>query len=91
MLLITNCKSNDDPEVISTDLKIIEIGNYKFEIPSNFELIQDQGIDSYIGKVIDSEITMRFDFGWYTSPSINLPDNEFLVIEDEINGHFLDK
>lgn len=71
------------------DSKInIEIGNYLFNFPSEFKLIEKQGIDSYIGNIVGSKISLYFDFGWYTSASQNLPQEQYNVIEDEIEGHF---
>jgi len=82
LLLITGCNNNDNEN--SNELNIIEIGSYKFVFPIEFELIEGQGIDSYVGNVVGSGISILFDYGWYTTPATN----EYEVIENNINGHY---
>ena len=83
-MLSLNCKNSDN----SNELSSIEIGSYRFNFPTNFTLEELQGIDSYVGNVNGSGISLFFDYGWYTSPATNLPSDQYLVIEDEINGHY---
>ena len=66
----------------------IEIGNYIFNFETEFTLEQLQGIDSYVGNVNGSGITLSFDYGWYTRPAKNLSADEYEVTEEEINGHY---
>jgi len=66
----------------------IEIGDYLFQFPSEFSLVPGQGTDSYIGNINGTDISLSFDYGWYTGPSSNLPEDEYIVTEDEIEGHF---
>jgi len=66
----------------------IEIGSYVFNFPSGFTLVPAQGIDSYVGNIEGAGISLSFDYGWYTSPVSNLPEDEYEVVEDELNGHF---
>jgi hypothetical protein len=47
--------------------KTIEIGDYLFEFPQDFKLIEEQGIDSYVGKVQGDSLSFGFDFGDYSS------------------------
>ena len=83
ILLLTTCSKDDANEPSS-----IEIGNYKFNFQSTFTLEEYQGIDSYAGKINGSEISLSFDYGWYTRPAENLPVDEYLVTEKELNGHY---
>jgi len=66
----------------------IEIGNYLFQFPLGFSLTPEQGIDSYVGQINGAGISLSFDYGAFTIPSSNLPATEYVVTEDEIDGHF---
>lgn len=66
----------------------IEIGNYSFQFSSEFVLVPGQGIDSYIGNINGDGISLSFDYGWFTRPSSNLSATEYVVTENEIDGHF---
>jgi hypothetical protein len=83
---VMSCNTNNESQPVNSS--VITIGNYRFTFPKGFELTEGQGIDSYIGTVNGSGISLFFDYGMYTSPAVNLDPNEYLVIEDEINGHF---
>jgi len=47
--------------------KTIEIGDYLFDFPSDFELVTEKGIDSYAGKIKGDSMLFGFDFGYYSS------------------------
>ena len=79
-----NCNEADN----STELSSIEIGDYRFNFPAEFTLEELQGIDSYVGYIHGSGISLSFDYGWYTSPLSNIDEDEYIVTEDELNGHF---
>jgi len=66
----------------------IEIGNYLFQFPLGFSLVPGQGIDSYVGQINGAGISLSFDYGAFTGPASNLPAAEYVVTEDEIDGHF---
>jgi len=70
------------------ETNLIEIGSYAFSFPPEFIQVRGQGIDSSIGNINGDGISLAYDYGWYTRPSTNLPETEYLIIEDEINGHF---
>ncbi len=46
--------------------KTIEVGNYLFDFPPDFELVPEKGIDSYVGKIKGDSIAFGFDFGYYS-------------------------
>jgi len=46
-----------------------------------FTLVPEQGFDSYVGKIEGTGISLFFDYGWYTSPRSNLPEDEYLVMK----------
>ena len=78
-----SCNKDDINEPSS-----IEIGNYIFNFETQFELEELQGIDSYVGNINGSGISLSFDYGWYTEPATNLSSDEYIVTEEEINGHY---
>lgn len=80
LLTFSNCNSDDNLNLEYTDLKTIEIGDYQLEVPNHFELKPGQGIDSYVGNVNGSGITLAFDFGVYTSPYENIDTAKFDLI-----------
>ena len=47
--------------------KTIEVGDYLFDFPADFELVSEKGIDSYVGKIKGDSMWFGFDFGYYSS------------------------
>ncbi|MEM6685970.1 MAG: hypothetical protein AAF617_09330 [Bacteroidota bacterium] len=92
ILALTWSCNNDDDATTTTNPPIyenrIDIEEYAFYFPDDFRLEPLQGIDSYIGNINGNEITLFFDYGWYTRPSENLSPSEFDVSEDIINGYY---
>ncbi len=62
-----------------SNLKPIDIRDYQLEVPSQFQLIEQQGIDSYVGKLSGEGIEIKYDFGVYTSPAKDLDQDKFDV------------
>lgn len=48
-------------------LKTIEVGDYLFDFPADFELVTEKGIDSYVGKIKGDSMWFGFDFGYYSN------------------------
>ena len=46
--------------------KKISIGEYNFMFPNDFKKVEEQGIDSYVGKVKGDSIVFGFDYGYYS-------------------------
>lgn len=46
------------------NLNTIKIGEFTFQFPNDFKLINEQGIDSYNGKVSNGKIRFQFDYGY---------------------------
>lgn len=59
LLLNFNNKTSDND---------ITIGTYTFTFPSDFKLVKEKGIDSYVGKIKGDAITFEFDYGYYSNP-----------------------
>lgn len=46
---------------------IIDAGPFSVNTPSNFKLVTEKGIDSYVGKISNGKIEFSFDYGWYSN------------------------
>lgn len=57
--------------------KTIEIGDYLFDFPADFELKKERGIDSYVGKINGDSISFGFDFGYF-SDDFGETEEEFI-------------
>jgi hypothetical protein len=71
--------------------KTIEVGNYLFDFPSDFKLIAEKGIDSYVGKIKGDSISFSFDFGYFSS-KLEQTSEEYLengVWRDELPHRFI--
>lgn len=50
------------------DSKMLDMGDFTMKIPGNWKLIEEKGIDSFVGKIaIDKTDTVSFDLGWYSN------------------------
>lgn len=85
LFFFLSCNKDDNNSMKSSS---IEIGNYIFNFETEFKLEELQGIDSYVGNIKGSGISLSFDYGWHSGPATNLPKDEYLVTEEEINGHY---
>lgn len=47
--------------------KTIEVGDYLFDFPADFELVTEKGIDSYVGKIKGDSMWFGFNFGYYSN------------------------
>lgn len=68
LLLLASCYQNRN--VNDEGLKTIEIGCYLFDFPADFQLVREQGIDSYVGKIVGDSLTFRFGYGYYSDSFI---------------------
>lgn len=59
-------------------LKAIEVGDYIFDFPNDFELITEKGIDSHVGKIKGDSMQFGFDYGYYSN-SLGKTLPEFLL------------
>jgi len=74
-LLLFGCAQTEQKTDI--DVNEIEVGNYVFDFPPDYELITEQGIDSYVGKVKGDSMSFQFDFGYYSN-DFEQPVEEYL-------------
>lgn len=57
--------------------KTIEIGDYLFDCPNDFELVNEKGTDSYVGKIKGDSMWLGFDYGFYAD-KLELTPQEYL-------------
>lgn len=50
---------------METQYKTILVGDYAFDFPDDFRLMNLGGMDSYVGAVVGDRLTFSFDYGWY--------------------------
>ena len=73
-LTLTACNSENSA---SDNQDWIEVGEYSFQFPNDFDLIKGKGIDSYVGKISNGKIDFLFDYGYY-SISLDKSVDEYL-------------
>ena len=86
MLVFINCKS-DDP--VQTVAQTFTNDEFEFENVNDWKLVNEEGIDSYVGYYFKMSDTIRFDFGPYgfeTIDDVKVQPNTFYMEEIEINN-----
>jgi len=63
LLLLCLCGCNNSTH----EWKTIEVGNYIFDVPSDFKLIEYESIDSYAGRIEGDSMGLDFDYGYYSN------------------------
>ena len=67
--------------------KTFNIGKYNIEFPDDFTFIEEQGIDSYIGRIENKEIVVEFDYGAFTNNLEEYENNsEYEIIINTLEG-----
>lgn len=82
-LVLVGCNQDD---LTFDNLKDIKIGEYKLQVPENFILTEQQGYDSMVGIIEGSGITLSYDYGMYTSPEQNVPEEDYIIINEDNEG-----
>jgi len=62
--LLVSCTSQKNTTSATHE---IEIGEYVFQFPKDFQLIKERGVDSHVGKVSNGKIEFNFDYGYYSN------------------------
>ena len=66
-IIINACKGNRQKGRIV-------IAEYAFNFPNDFELIEGKGMDSYAGKIKGRKFWLGFDYGFYSDPLVETPE-----------------
>ena len=75
----------------------MDFGEFKIDVPSTWQQVKADGIDSYVGQMIlDKGDTVSFDLGWYSNSlddeSVYVDSNgNVFSIDDESNPKFYGK
>ena len=88
-LLFLSCSSNDDTTLKLELTQKIEAETFEITTPDGWELIEEQGIDTYIGRIKKDELTIFFDQGFLSFGSLdNIQETSETIYFQrlEING-----
>ena len=55
-------------------------------LPPGWQLIELQGVDSYVGEIVGDGVLLGYDFGWYSSPLVDDDDPLHIVTYEDIAG-----
>ena len=69
--MLASCNTTNDPN--NNESKTLAIGKYQFDFPSDYVLVKEQGIDSYVGKIEGDSLTLSFDYGYYSNSFAKSP------------------
>ena len=67
---LLSCSSDEDASKWELPQKI-EAKTFEIQTPGGWELIEDQGIDTYIGRIKNDELTIFFDQGHLSFGSLD--------------------
>lgn len=76
LLVLSSCGQSEKKH--DGQWKTIEVGDYLFDFPSDFELVSEERIDSYVGKIKGDSMCFSFDFGYYSN-AFEQTSNEYLA------------
>lgn len=83
-LLLTNCSKDDEKHT-----QTIKARTFTIDTPDGWTLIEDQGIDTYIGRITDESTTIYFDQGYLSFgdlESVQENDETIYFTRTNING-----
>lgn len=62
--LFSSCNSDK-----ATDTNILDLGQFSISVPSTWQPVRQEGIDSFVGQIaLTDGDTIFFDLGWYSNP-----------------------
>lgn len=90
-LLFTNCSTDDNENYNPSEEfpQTIKARTFEMNTPKGWELIEDQGIDTYIGRIKNEDRTVFFDQGYLSFGNLaNVQENDETIYFGrlEING-----
>ena len=71
LVFLVACSEDDGTEIEPNFTNTLESTNFTLKTPPDWELIPEQGIDTYIGRIQNSEHTIFFDQGFLSFSSLN--------------------
>ena len=82
-LVSSNAQVN---EQVTTNWFKLDAGPFSILAPSGWEFHQSQGVDSYVGEFVGDGVSLRFDFGRYSSELKEAKEPEHTIIHKSIGG-----
>ncbi|QEC51930.1 hypothetical protein EDD80_11522 [Anseongella ginsenosidimutans] len=73
IVLFQGCKKEDETLLLSNEL---ELQFFSIKTPAGWNVVEEQGYDSYVGYITDGEKTIHFDQGTYVSDAGNISEDE---------------
>jgi cytochrome c2 len=80
VILTFSCKNTSDA------WQTLDFGTFQLQTPKGWSIIEEQGIDSYVGGLTNCKDTLSFDYGWYTAEIDETEHEKHLYAQDTING-----
>ncbi|HET7360468.1 MAG TPA: hypothetical protein VFI78_00885 [Salinimicrobium sp.] len=71
IIIATGCTSNDNEGTELTFPNKLATRNFTVMAPNGWKLIEEQGIDTYIGRITNGNLTIYFDQGFLCCPDLN--------------------
>jgi hypothetical protein len=65
----------------------VEAGAFSLFAPPGWEFHQLQGVDSYVGEFTGDGVTLKFDYGQYSSPLNQAVEPKYVIAQQDIGGH----
>jgi hypothetical protein len=64
----------------------VDAGAFSLSAPMAWEILQLQGVDSYVGEFVGGGVVLRFDFGEYSNPLKEEKKPAYVVVHKSIGG-----
>lgn len=64
----------------------IDANTFSLNAPKGWELHQDRGIDSYVGKFVGDDVTLHFDYGHYSNPLDEAAAPKYSISYERVGG-----
>jgi hypothetical protein len=68
------------------DWRKLDAGPFSILAPAGWEFHQLQGVDSYVGEFVGDGLTLRFDFGRYSSDLRETREPKYVIARESIGG-----
>ncbi|MFZ2682109.1 MAG: hypothetical protein WAZ14_03390 [Patescibacteria group bacterium] len=81
----TTVPSDDSPT--PTSWQIIDTGVFRVSLPPGWKFNALQGYDSQVGEFVGNGVSLRFDYGMYSSSFPGDDNPNYIVTDEIINGY----
>jgi hypothetical protein len=82
VILVASCKTKRN------EWQTLDFGVFKLKTPTNWTIVERQGIDSYVGGLTNGKDSLWFDYGWYSGDIDDELIETHLFAKDTVNGLF---